>query len=270
MPHLRKTLRLALGGWLALAAGVLGAAQPAPPVPAPATQLRVLFVGNSYTYSHELPDVVAAVAAARGIALVTGMLALPNYAIEDHLARRDYENMLGRGWDWVLLQQGPSSLPENQVNLRIYSGRAADLARARGIRVALWSAWPALDNAHTWAAAEASYRNAALANNLCVLPVATAWRLARERAPGVQLYADDRLHPERPGTLLAALVVAQGLVPRAHFEAPPNLALHLADPDWRAARNQVPLLDAIARDALGAEVPRCFRHKGAMAEPRER
>lgn len=267
MPRPRKIPRLALGAWLALAAGVAGAAQPAPPAPPAATPLRVLFVGNSYTYSHELPDVVAAVAAARGIALVTGMLALPNYAIEDHLARRDYENMLLRGWDWVLLQQGPSSLPENQVNLRVFSGRAADLARARGIRVALWSAWPALDNAHTWAAAEASYRNAALANNLCVLPVATAWRLARERAPGVQLYADDRLHPERPGTLLAALVVAQGLVPRAHYDAPPNLALHLTDPAWRAARNQTALLDALARDALGSEVARCYRHKAGAAEP---
>ena len=36
---------------------------------------------------------------------------------------------------------------------RMAPSSSSMVARARGIRVALWSAWPALDNAHTWAAA---------------------------------------------------------------------------------------------------------------------
>jgi hypothetical protein len=234
---------------------------PAPAPSAPTARLRVLFVGNSYTYSYDLPRVVARVAAARGIEMTTGMLAEPNYAIEDHLARSDYEAQLQRGWDWVVLQQGPSSLPENQQNLRVHAGRAADLARARGARVALFAAWPALDNAHTWAAAELSYRNAALANRLCVLPVSTAWRYARERAPQVQLYSDDRLHPERDGTLLAALVMAQGLLPRPSFAAGPDLAAQLPDEEWRGPRARAALLDGLAREAIADEVAHCFRDK---------
>lgn len=82
--------------------------------------LRVLFVGNSYIYTHDLPIVVAAVAAARGVDVVSGLLAEPNFAIQDHLAQRAYGARLAEGLDWVVLQQGPSSLPENQLNLRVY------------------------------------------------------------------------------------------------------------------------------------------------------
>lgn len=247
----------------------LRAASPAAPPADAVPSLRVLFVGNSYTYVNEVPDLVASVAAARGIELVPGMVAEPNFSIEDHLRRRDYEHMLARGWDWVVLQQGPSSLPENQEILRVQAGRAAALAHAHGIRVALFAAWPALDNAHTWAAAELSYRNAARANGLCVLPVSTAWRLARERAPVVQLYAQDRLHASAEGSLLAALVLAQGLVPRPHYLSPPDLSRLLSGPAWGPVLTRTALLDGLAREALQAEPARCFRGKrGGGEKPR--
>ena len=223
----------------------------------PTRPLRVLFVGNSYIYTHDLPTVVAAVAAARGVALVPGMLAEPNFAIEDHLGRAAYAARLAEGWDWVVLQQGPSSLPENQINLRVHSALAADLARARGIKVALMSAWPALENVHTWANAELSYRNAATANGLCVLPVASAWRYAREQAPTIRLYQSDQLHPERDGTLLAALVLAQGLIDRPRFANPPQLGAVIPAQDWRGAVGRAALLDEFAREALDVEGPRC-------------
>lgn len=52
--------------------------------PVPDGPLRVLFVGNSYIYTNDLPEVVASVAAARGVEIIPGMLAEPNFAIEDH------------------------------------------------------------------------------------------------------------------------------------------------------------------------------------------
>jgi hypothetical protein len=223
--------------------------------------LRVLFVGNSYLYVNDLPQVVADVAAARGIALHVGMLAEANFAIEDHLARDDYAARLDEGWDWVVLQQGPSSLPENQVNLRVFAGHAAAMARARGARVALMSAWPALPNAHTWPAAETSYRLAALANGLCVLPVASAWRTVHETLPGIRLYQADQLHAEREGTLLAALVIVRGLVRRPAHVDPPPLASPAVDPSWRDALQHTAVLDAYARRAVALEGPACLHEK---------
>jgi hypothetical protein len=229
-----------------------------PPPPSP---LRVLFVGNSYLYTHDVSQVFADVAAARGIVVEVGLLAEPDFAIEDHLALDAFTLRLAEGWHWIVLQQGPSSLPESQVNLRIHAGRAALLAHATGARTALMSAWPALPNAHTWLAAESSYRNAALANGLCVLPVATAWRLAREQAPGIALYQPDQLHPEREGTLLAALVVARDLLRRPQHVDAPVIAASPSDPAWEGALQHTETLDRIARAALELEGPRCERAK---------
>jgi hypothetical protein len=249
---------------LALVAGPLaGIAVGKAPAPGP---LRALFVGNSYLYTHDVSQVFADVAAARGIAVEVGLLAEPNFAIEDHLARSDFRDRLAEGWDWVVLQQGPSSLPANQVNLRIHAGRAAQLAQSQGARTALMSAWPALPNAHTWLDAELSYRNAALANGLCVLPVATAWRLARDQAPTIALYDVDQLHPDRAGTLLAAFVMARDLLHRSADVDPPPMSATAVDPSWLGALQHTATLDRIARAALKLEGPRCNRTKSMRDE----
>ena len=52
--------------------------------------VRVLFVGNSYTYTNALPYVVSVVAQTRGILLVPGMLAQPDFALEDHIVTGAY------------------------------------------------------------------------------------------------------------------------------------------------------------------------------------
>ena len=95
--------------------------------------MRVLFVGNSYTYVNDLPYVVAVVAAARGIEIDYGMLAEPNYALPDHIVTGAYDRKLAEGWDYVVLQQGPSSLPENRELLRVWAVRAAESAHAAGV-----------------------------------------------------------------------------------------------------------------------------------------
>lgn len=250
----RATLLVSLLGYAAVSSA--WAQELKPPRPS-ASPLRVLFVGNSYLYTHDIPAVVSDVAAARDVAMITGMLAEPNFNIADHLARDDFVRRLDQGWDWVVLHQGPSSLPENQIDLRDNATRAAALARARGIQVALMSAWPAQQNAHTWANAELSYRNAAIAIDGCVLPVATAWRFARERDPGLRLYQSDQLHPEREGSLLAALVMADGLIGGPLFTGPMNLRSTLGGNDWRRAVSRADALHGYARDALAAEGPRC-------------
>jgi hypothetical protein len=252
-PGPRAIARLALG--CALAA-VLAIAPAAAKEPAP---MRVLFVGNSYTYWHDVPAITVLVADALGVPMSAGMLAEPDYAIEDHFTTGAYRAKLEEArWDWVVLQQGPSSLPENREHLRVWTTRAADEARARGIRVALFSAWPALGNAHTWANAELSYHLAAQASGSCVMPVATAWRLARAADPSLPLYDPDGLHPSHTGTLLAALVFVRGLHgARPHKPGALDIATTYDDPEWRRATDRTAALDRHAARAFDAETQRC-------------
>src|SRR5580765_739672 len=107
-------------------------------------KLRVLFVGNSLTYVNDLPAVVAGLGAASKLPDVEyRMLAPGGWSIEDHWTIGDAPQVLASGrWDAVVLQQGPSALPESQVNFRTWAMRAADDARKHGARPALYQVWP--------------------------------------------------------------------------------------------------------------------------------
>ena len=184
-----------------------GAAEPAPS--------RVLFVGNSYLTTNNLPLRASQLAGQRGQALDAVMHARPDFSLADHLRDRTVLDARGTPWDWVVLQQGPSSLPASGDDL-VASARAMALRlQGRPTRIALFAAWPAADRADASLQGEANYRRAAEAIGACLLPVAAAWRLARADAAMPRLYQADRLHPSRSGTRLAALVVLRGLLGRA-------------------------------------------------------
>ena len=201
--------------------------------------------------------VVAVVAAARGIEIDYGMLAEPNYALPDHIVTGAYDRKLAEGWDYVVLQQGPSSLPENRELLRVWAVRAAESARARGTRVVMFSAWPARGNAFTWMDAELSYQLAARATGGCIAPIATAWRYARAGLPGVDVYSGDDLHASEAGTLLAAQVIVRSFVVGRYMPTMPLAPDEIEDPLWRDALSHATELDAFARRAVADIAPRC-------------
>ncbi|HET7844112.1 MAG TPA: hypothetical protein VFL14_08180 [Xanthomonadales bacterium] len=229
--------------------------------------LRVLFVGNSYTYVNDLPWVVAVVAATRGIEVDFGMLAEPNFALEDHIRTGAYDAKLAEGWDFVVLQQGPSSLPQNREHLRVWSVRAATSARERGTRVVLFSAWPARDNLFTWMDAEESYQLAARAAGGCIAPVATAWRYARAAHPDVDVYSGDDLHASLEGTLLAAHVMVRAFIQARFAPQAPDMREAIEDPLWRTALARSDMLDAMARRAVDDIEPRCSLAKRIVEPP---
>jgi hypothetical protein len=176
-------------------------------------QLRVLFVGNSLTATNDLPATVAAIA--RGVghtAIDVEMVAPGGYALEDHWASGAALGELRSGrFDVVVLQQGPSSLPESRVNLIEWTKRWADEARAHGARPAVLTVWPERERSYAFADVVRNYRDAARAALALLLPAGQAWRNAFARRPGIPLYGPDAFHPSRLGTYLAALVVYTGL-----------------------------------------------------------
>ena len=84
---------------------------------------NLLFVGNSLTYTNNLPSLVKQKAAEKGIRVTTKTLANPNYAIVDHWADGDVQNLIkSQLYDFVIIQQGPSS-QQDGYNMLINGGR---------------------------------------------------------------------------------------------------------------------------------------------------
>ena len=259
MPHRSMALLsaallgVAAAGQAGAADGRASAATGAGATAAPRTT-RVLFVGNSHTATHRLPEVVAALAQRQGVALEVGMLAEPGHSLGDHLAGGRLQAALQRAdWDWVVLQQGPSSRPESRVDLRRSVTAIAEALRGRSARIALMSVWPHRRDRASSLAAEESYRQAAAAIDACVLPVATAWRLAGSADGAPRLYQRDQLHATRAGTVLAALTVGLGLI-GPDRAAPPPASGDTTSPD---AVNELRVLRQLAARAHRDEPRRC-------------
>ena len=84
------------------------------PVAHPENGRPILFVGNSLTYVNDLPGILQAMAdSAGGAKLAVGTVAFPDFALEDHWAQGSaLQAIRGGGWEYVIMQQGSSALPE--------------------------------------------------------------------------------------------------------------------------------------------------------------
>lgn len=174
---------------------------------------RVLFIGNSLTYANDLPGMLSAVSQAAGdTAWQVRWVAFPDYALEDHWSEGTARRALRASrWEVVVLQQGPSSLPENQILLRDGALLFEPEIRAAGARAALYMVWPSRARSADFPAVHTSYLNAARAVNGLFAPAGDAWLRAWARDSTLALYSADDFHPSALGTFLAALVLYETL-----------------------------------------------------------
>jgi hypothetical protein len=179
--------------------------------PASGSATRVLFVGNSLTEANALPAMVAQLAPLDVEARVVG-----GFALEDHWQTTDIADVIARGrYDVVVLQQGPSSLPESRANLVEWGKTFADAVRAAGGRPAFYTVWPESWRRSAFDAVIYSYRAAARETSAVLLPVGAAWKSVLRTNPRIALYGPDGFHPTRAGSYLAALTIASGLTGRS-------------------------------------------------------
>ena len=177
---------------------------------------HVLFIGNSLTSVNDLPGTVALVAADAGDSIEVESVARPNFALIDHVNGQSdaIQVIQSRGWDYVVLQQGPSSLPISRDTLILATKQLDPYIRSAGARTAELMVWPSADNLAAFEAVRSSYQEAAQAVDALFLPAGEAWRTAWALDPALQLYGSDGYHPAELGTYLTALVVYEGITGR--------------------------------------------------------
>jgi hypothetical protein len=170
--------------------------------------LRILFIGNSLTATNDLPAVLEAFARAQGVTIETEMVAFPEHSLQDHWARPEARRAISEGkWDFVVLQQGPSAMPQSQRLLREYVARFDAAIRSAGARTAVFMVWPSSGRINDLRRVIDSHRVAAADVNTMLLPVGDAWRRMWERDRTARLYGPDGFHPSGLGTYLSALVM---------------------------------------------------------------
>ncbi|HMH56655.1 MAG TPA: hypothetical protein VK535_10390, partial [Gemmatimonadales bacterium] len=109
---------------LGLIVGLCGCARDTSLGPDAPQVYRVLFVGNSLTYANDLPGTVALLASGAGDSVEVESVTRPGFALIDHVegGSNAVEVIRSRRWDYVVLQQGPSSLPLSRDTLILATG----------------------------------------------------------------------------------------------------------------------------------------------------
>ena len=223
------------------------------PPPAPVTggeDLRLLFMGNSHTAAHDLPETVAALVRAARPGRTVGYQVAPDWGfLEDHASSpRTLELLDRRRWSFVVLQaqkyssSGQFSYPiEPAIEL-------ARKARASGAVPIMFPEWPRRGIDETQRIYDL-HVSIAQREPACVAPIPQAFDLALARNPSLVLHDSDGNHSAPAGAFLAALVIATTMT-----GTPPDTLPFISRPGVDAD-TQVELRRAAA-DAVLAYPPR--------------
>jgi hypothetical protein len=172
----------------------------------------ILFVGNSLTYSNNLPAVFARISKDSGIAVSTQMLAYPNYALEDHWNDKEMQKIISTGmYHYVVVQQGPSSQMEGREMLLDYGRKIKDLCVKYNTKLAFFMVWPQRNYFHTFDGVIRSYTDAATETNSLLCPVGLVWKDHFLATGDYSYYGIDNFHPSIAGTESAARIIFQSL-----------------------------------------------------------
>lgn len=187
--------------------------------------IHVLYVGNSLTFVNDLPETVAGIMAMAGQEISYKAITRPDFALIDHLnGGSDAVSEIKRGgWDVVILQQGPSSLPESRDLLIQWTGAFDQIIRSVGARTALYMVWPSKDRFSFFEDVRLSYKLAADTVGGIFLPAGEAWLKAWADSAELPLYGPDDFHPSPLGTFLAALVIYERISGGNAEDLPPQV-----------------------------------------------
>lgn len=222
---------------LLLAFGVLGCASE--------PEARILFIGNSYTTSNDLPGAVAALAKSSGHPVEVDVRAPGGWWLRDHIASADTLDAITTGdFDIVVLQEQsmvPAAPDLAETESRPAAVGLATRARHTGATVAFLMTWGhrngSSDVGHSsyesmQIAIAGTYDTLGNATVSEVAPVGAAWWMALEERPDITLYQPDGSHPSSSGTYLAAAVITGTLLDVDPTELDTDLRL---DADHAAA-----------------------------------
>ncbi|WP_435623079.1 SGNH/GDSL hydrolase family protein [Flagellimonas sp.] len=173
---------------------------------------NLLFVGNSLTYTNDLPKLVKMEGEKKGISLSVHSISKPNYAIVDHWSDGEVQNQIRTGkYDFVIIQQGPSSQADGYDMLVNDGKKYANICKANGSKLAYFMVWPAWYNYQTFDRVIENYSSGAKVNDAILCPVGLVWKRYFDRTGDFSYYGPDGFHPSKKGSQVAAEVIVDSL-----------------------------------------------------------
>jgi hypothetical protein len=170
--------------------------------------LRILWIGNSYTYVNDLPRIIAELADSSKVQrppAITGILK-GGELLKGHWANPALQKALLEKWDVVVMQEQsttPITAPDTLVK---YGKLIADAAHRSGARIVLYVPWSQKARPAAEDTIVAAYRVLGNEVHAQLALAGRAWMDVIAQDPGVELYQKDGSHPLPQGSYIAACV----------------------------------------------------------------
>lgn len=169
---------------------------------------RVLFVGNSFTYFYNLPQVVSAMAEEKGWALETRQSTVGGSNLEQHWkSERGTQTRAlieEQEWDYVVFNNHSLSSIDQPEAFMEYGKKFAELVKDRGAKPVFMMTWAYHSNPLMQATITQMYEQLGEASGADVVPAGPLFAEARQWRPDLELFFDDK-HPSSNGTYLLGL-----------------------------------------------------------------
>ena len=171
--------------------------------------MNILFIGNSHTYLHYMPQMLGelAQAADSGVQLkidqVTGEGACLQWHWNNELSR---QKIRSERWDWVVLQDRSGGPLEELVSFRTYARRLDEEIRRQGAKTVFYMTWANKFRPRTQKILADAYSRIAIELDAVLAPVGLAWEKAQALDIELNLHHIDDRHANPSGAYLTACV----------------------------------------------------------------
>ncbi|GAA5024442.1 hypothetical protein GCM10011506_08080 [Marivirga lumbricoides] len=176
----------------------------------PVSTVKILLLGNSLSYTNNLPELLQQEYASKNIKLEADILAKPNYSLEDHWNEGIFQKMIASGgYNYIIVQQGPSSQADGLEMLLDYGQKIAKLCRQKEAKLVFFMVWPSISNYHTFEGVINNYTKAAAKANAILCPVGKEWKAHFEATKDFSFLGSDGFHPSLKGSQSIAEIIVK-------------------------------------------------------------
>jgi hypothetical protein len=171
-------------------------------------EIQILFIGNSFTYYHDLPKMVADLAKAGGQRRLRYERETPGgCTLEKHWKDgKALAKIHSRKWDFVVLQDHSQAAFQKGESMFDYGTKFDAEIKKQGAETILYMTWALQNKPDTQTSITKAYLKLAKELKANVAPVGKSWESALAADKKLVLHAKDKKHPNATGTYLAACV----------------------------------------------------------------
>lgn len=175
--------------------------------------INILFIGNSFTQRNDLPGMVSAMAAQRGVRVGHSLISAGGASLRNHWnAGRAAKEIAKGGYEYVVLQE-QSTLPVKNARRMAENVRLFDeVIKQAEAKTVLYMTWARQNAPASQQAITDAYNTIGKEVGAVVIPVGLVWQKFLAKGDRPLLYDRDQSHPSLAGSYLAACVFVAALL----------------------------------------------------------